>query len=1005
MPRDSWKKWVAACVVSLGFSLASGRAAALKVDTHVYVSQQVLNDVVDDGKVSITFQNGLTHSFPIDEGLVAALRQHPSYFRMGSIGPDAFPGVIGGQLVIHPGHEDPQEWGTGHWLHYLSQKASSPEEQAFSAGYRVHAATDTFAHTYVNHYSGDVWDLSGETHVEARHFILESFIGSKNPPLVDHQGASQGSATQAILNSSGQLAVPAEFVANAMIFSGESHRFADGAPHLAFLGKHERNIADGVETAEQLSIEIERLLLYYQTGILGNHADIKRLRELANDLKRRLIPVDHLKKVADEITSIRSKHVEIEADVLEDLLGKLIKAHSEWVKARQIFEDAALEAVRLNDRITNTVNICKAGQVLNDGPCKKIEDKCNKIGLGWLCKAVTKTNPHCIAEAQGVYRAALAACEKAQEAVQLLPLLSKALELRNRLETEALGLEDEVKSLVSEIETLMITQIELENQLLQASLDMIKLSQADINLVVAFYKSWRLGIRRAGVTYVVANGQAMVNVMEGKNPIDPLMKWLECHTLPIAGLPSPINDAACAIDGAKSEALNSLKRILETLGKIDPVSKLLLELINKLEKKIKAIVTETVVAALEEVTGEPVKELLEIIKQPGTVQAVTRVFTDGEAYNLRSIPDVAYRVAAEMRLSTGSPYFDPDRFAPVFNAIVLSKLALLSPEQLNELAKVAGVQGPTVYGPTLFVPGAKSSDVLTGALRSIDGSHQWFDQAMPFLRTWSHEHAPLGRYSYLQSLDTKNGFRFWKDPQAKDRVFRRVFRGPLVAGIDAPETIGFPPVLLSNYPYRVCEAHPWPDENDPNKPDETVDAKCDRAALTTLLSAFPDMTKEDIEAMRAVHKLLAMEQVEATFLTDPLEWACLSADRDSPNLDSWSLKFTSDGKVTGIIASRDGADLKRILRQAAIRADFELIGDFLFTTPAGAGYIEAAAPDSETTLLRRYTNHPQRYWVQRDETDSRVYLWNQDGTRLACEARKIPAAANIGATESAVAGR
>jgi hypothetical protein len=832
-----------------------------------------------------------------------------------------------------------------------------------------------------------VWDLSGETHVEARHFVLESFIGSKNPPLIDYQGTPLGSASQAVMSPAGGLAVPAEFVANAMIFSGESRRFESGAPHLAFLGQHERNVADAVETAERISVEIERLVLYYYTDILANQADIKRLRDIANDLRRNLIPVDELKKVADQIKGIRTKHAQIEAKALEELIGQLFKAHSEWAKARGKLEAATLDAAELQDKINGAVSVCKAAQVLDEGPCKSVEDACDKIGLKWACKQVAKVSPTCIAEVHGVYDKAIAACEKVQEAVQLRPLLSAALQLRNRLEAEALGKEDDVKKLVGEIETLMITQIQLENDLLQASLDIVKLAQGDMNPVVAFLKSWRLGIRRAGVTLVVANGQVMVNAMSGQNPLEPLKNWLECHSLPVAGLPSPINDAACAIDGSKDQAIASLKRVVETLAKIDPATKLVFELVNRLEAQIKAVVTEVVVSALEQVTGEPIKELLEIIKQPGTTTAVTRLFTDGEASNLRSIPDAAYRVAAEMKLTTNSPYFDPIRFAPVANAITLSKLSLLSPDQLNALAEEAGVHGETAYGPTLFTAGAKSGDVLTGALRSIDGSHQWFDRAMPFLRTWSHQHPPLGRYSYLRSVDSENGFRLWKDPQARNRVFRQIFRGPLVAGIDAPETVGFPPVLLGNYPYRVCKEHPWPDENDPNKPDETVDKTCSRTVLTTLLSPFPDMTNEDAEAMRGVHALLADRSLDAGFLTTPLEWACASAARDSKNLHVWSLDFKPDGKVVGTVAARDGSDPKVLLEQAVVSARYELIGDFIFITPTGGGHIQRAEDNAEPTLLRRYTSHPQRYWIQREATADRLHLWNQDGTRLSCEAR------------------
>jgi hypothetical protein len=52
----------------------------------------------------------------------------------------------------------------------------SDAERAFALGHLVHAAAYVFAHTYVNRYAGDVFDIQTNEGAARRHVRVESFI-------------------------------------------------------------------------------------------------------------------------------------------------------------------------------------------------------------------------------------------------------------------------------------------------------------------------------------------------------------------------------------------------------------------------------------------------------------------------------------------------------------------------------------------------------------------------------------------------------------------------------------------------------------------------------------------------------------------------------------------------------------------------------------------------------------------------------------------------------------
>ncbi len=139
--------------VTLATLVFSSVSLAWGLKTHVWIGQQVLTDVIDDGYVELVGKR-----YAVPQSTYDALRNFPNEFRMGNIGPDAIPDPIVGQTTTHPGVEG--GWQTDEWLQHLVVNSNTQAELAMSLGFLSHAAGDIFAHTYVNAYSGDIFSLT-----------------------------------------------------------------------------------------------------------------------------------------------------------------------------------------------------------------------------------------------------------------------------------------------------------------------------------------------------------------------------------------------------------------------------------------------------------------------------------------------------------------------------------------------------------------------------------------------------------------------------------------------------------------------------------------------------------------------------------------------------------------------------------------------------------------------------------------------------------------------------
>jgi hypothetical protein len=164
--------------------------------------------------------DGTDHEFAPDSEVLTALKTYPEYYRAGTIGPDIYPDIYFGQMIIHPdGDSSAHQWLTHIWNSMESY--SGPDRLkvvAYTYGFVTHAAGDIFGHTYVNHYAGGAWPpLSNfDPNIVLRHIIIETYIEDFTPP--------QNPADK---YNSRDLEVPVDFIYDTLIDNPTARSLGD----------------------------------------------------------------------------------------------------------------------------------------------------------------------------------------------------------------------------------------------------------------------------------------------------------------------------------------------------------------------------------------------------------------------------------------------------------------------------------------------------------------------------------------------------------------------------------------------------------------------------------------------------------------------------------------------------------------------------------------------------------------------------------------------------------
>lgn len=653
---------------------------SFKPVTHVWVAQQVLNDLGRyNGKVEI---NGKFYDVPKE--VADSLMESPGEYRLGHIGPDVFPDVLVGQMTTHPGVKG------GHhaswWLESMLRAGSRNSDlRAFSYGFLGHAAGDIFAHTYVNTYSGDVWELKGEKTNEKRHFAIESFIEKYTPPLKDHREQSIGSPED-------YLKVPFSEVKNSLILDSEIQ-------------------------GQYLDRDAYALHLVYMKKFRGMVEDFSQLA-------KKLLPL--YRNQIDRRTEERSA-----------LIGR---------------------AKLLDPAITEARNNVKAAQLV-------VDNRKQQTAAGDDGRPENKS--------------------KAAGENELLLALDSLSTIERK----------------KHVFTKKIDQLDTRISAYNVSL------RENVNPLINLLDGWVGSINRAMDEYIKMGREVAIELSkENGKPLAPMRKWYDCwrHTFMLP-IPEWTSEAICE---AKSffrdigQIISNLRKdIREALGRwawlLDPVGKL-----EDLARERLLPVIKEIALKMSDVFGEETKAFLEILVDGVTERKLDELFSNDDSGQKRLIiRDISERLRSDMHLDDKTS-FNPTRFNAAYNAVVLSKMTLLAPDQLNKLAQDFGIQGRDLFSPT------GRYNILAGAVRSIDGNHQWNKHAPPYLRQTGF---PDKRSNAERTYGYEGGFILWADIEARKKIFRKVFKGPIAPSLETAAEFGFQPLIPEEYPYKVTAENPFPD--------------------------------------------------------------------------------------------------------------------------------------------------------------------------------------------------
>lgn len=769
---------------------------AFKVDTHVWVAQQVLNDL-QDGKLTFSVDGSAIVIVP-PASAVNALKNNPGAYRSGSLGPDAYPDILVGQTIVHPGAPNINGgWKTDQWLKQVLEDAQSSgngTQLAFAYGYLSHAAADVWAHTYVNEYAGDIFSmLDGELTVERRHVLLESLISKSTPVLKDQNNAVVGNYYDPAIYAADNSAVRNALIYNPNVAS--QYWLQTTGNHLALISKLRGKLV-------KIEDHLNRPNFYLTTEAQQAAEKLGLPTALSN-------AVGQVANAADQVNN------SVNADNLTTLNRQLADKASLILGAGNSYANQSLDAA---NQVNNaTLNLASKLAALDTHLKNVVYTTVEKQVCSWKWKLFTGD---------------FLSCSIVKETYEAQSWIDKKIGLQAQVDATRNALNQSVATLKTVNNALLgaaISEVNRQTSVLNGVLTLYN-QNININPLKAAVASWKAGTDEAMADYIRTSG---VVIRESIKPngelLAPLNQWLDCQLPKVTGLPRKGVDLVCQGRNTYNQVMNELNQLTTAIAKVDPGMRLYLELKAEVEQSLRDAVDSQLRNAAEQIVGKEAVAFINSLKEEPTDAALRAAFTSPANKNLMLIPDAYTRARAEMYLQSDGK-FDPIRFAPAYNAVVMAKLSLLDNAGQNELAKKlvafsnwksnAGCY-PGGYCPfssfdyamsvgwqTITFPSGNlcfENNILFSAVKSIDGDHQWREFAPPYPRQGSFDLAKAvtdRNYGYGASDGVNKGFCYWR-ADARTPVFRKLFKGPLIAGLENPSAFNLPSLLSVTYPYSL----------------------------------------------------------------------------------------------------------------------------------------------------------------------------------------------------------
>lgn len=835
------------CLLALacfGISLGTpARASGLL--THTWIAERIIEDLSTDCKLVI---GPTKQELPRDVCL--SIRNNPNAFRAGMLGPDVYPDLITGQVTTHPGIKG--DWQTSDWLRSLYGNAREGPELAFAAGYATHAAVDSFAHSYVNNYSGDIFELKDERRVELRHFSLEKYVDYRLPSTVNIESVDP----------------PVDFVVERLLYNDDVSRLArksGAAPHMVAMNgvrvavdEADRGLAKLDEVAAKVLTEVIASYLGLTKDIATNQHQLQ-LASATLDLNEQRLSQEK------ELLDRAYKAFQDASAQAEDAERRLNELRNEILALNNRISDAERLVTGYNDRIADlektvprlSEELRKIAKFVAEDVCDKV---CRNVKTCIPYTDICTVNKVCAISAcyaGPVFRQILnpvwkAANDRLEEATSALAnakrdlanmqtrlaadTARKAVALNEKVEAEALslryaGVRKAAELAYTEQKLRYEAQLSLTRQA-KAAVDDIKakLKELGDNLIrvsdikakiesfiqqlkpVSFYTAnWRRGIRRSGEEYIRTSSRVAVLVANSRSgAFDEVRKWVTCYGGAFTPVPYQAGEFGCQVQSEYEQLQDKVDDLI--LDVLPPPFDALYEEYAKFKARINGELKNVVSDAGKEVIhlAAPDSTTAEFIELLGNPKLVTRdrlneVFAtaaDANGKNLLVFDQVSDLIDADMGLK--SERLDPFLFRAFRHSGTMARLALLDFEGVREITWRLG------GNPSELPPQSQSGryTIMAETVRSIDGNHQWQAYGLPYPRQGG-EPEPRDpserRYGYGVLDSAPKGMPLFATDALRRDVFRVLFPGGIAGAVRQRDELKAP-----IYPFQECDANPFP---------------------------------------------------------------------------------------------------------------------------------------------------------------------------------------------------
>lgn len=849
---------IAVTIVILLLAVCS-TSSAFGLKTHIWIGQRLLNEVQSSCRVTIA--DALTS---INTEVCNSIRAHPGAFLSGVLGPDAFPDLITGQVTTHPGIEG--DWTTGDWLSHMYSRASSGRDLAFAAGYVVHAASDVFAHTYVNAYAGDIFILNDERAVERRHFVLEKYIDAKLP------GYSFDPSS---------LAPPADYLRDKLLHDGSASRQARKsgiALHIAAMEGIYRNVGDLEKNLDNLEKDAGKVIgqivatmIDVNARIATGEPQLASAKATLEANKGRLLVEQKAYDEAYKLFKSAADAVDANKGLINSKALEAKVASEAADTAKKIADEATATAANLSnqgidlqsqlDQTARTILVKSCNTVVRDGACRAVcffcGSICEKISEK-VCKTVDEVNSVWTnlsdqvnsakkaandATARAAQEAGTAATETAKATAALqakvaAESLTAGLEgtrvaakaahdvaaARLKVERDATELaQKKADELVDEIKKLRETLVDSE-AIKSAITELVTSS----NILSFYAKNWRHGMDRAGSEFILASSRVSQGMLKGRSQfVSTYLEWWKCYGHAYTPVPPQFGQAVCAYEDFLSKMQNEVDKLVGRI--LPPPFNALFVRYEQLKTDIKTEVANKVGDAGLEFAklvapDATTADFIELLVKPENATAaklneVYSVVADAGGKKLLVFESMTKLIDVDLHLRNDQ--LDSEAFAALVNALVLSKIALMDTNALKGLVWVLGGD-PSAITPA---DGNGRYSILSNMVRSIDGNHQWQAYGLPYPRTGEPPQpsdAERRRYGYGPKGD-RPGLDFFNKPDLRSTIFPVIFKGPMSGSLSQHPG-------MASYPFKDCAANPFPVAFSPDGVAAPSDLTCDKAS-------------------------------------------------------------------------------------------------------------------------------------------------------------------------------